>query len=124
MTRKAPDPNLATKAATRANKRRAKQYLKDLEEIRQEARAQGSLSLAGELTYKLYEHAVGKPKERKEVEVLHSISVTVEVIPPVAEDLRIVGGRERAALPPAESDATAPSVQAVRDSLERCYGDE
>ena len=106
---------VSTHRAAMANKRKAGTYLKKLLELAKKAEKDGSTSLAADLYMRLWEHAVGKPKERREVETIGHVQVNIRVIPP--RDTSLMEPEKRNALP----EPTAQVTDDVRTSLARCY---
>ena len=78
-----PKAKLGEKRAKDTTRREATIYLTKLKEIAAEAHKNGQLSLAADIYAKLYEHGVGKPKERKEVDLVQDINVQIRAVAPM-----------------------------------------
>lgn len=59
---------IESKNARTRIKRNALSYITDLEDLRKIAKNNGDLRLATDITIRLLEHAIGKPRERKEID--------------------------------------------------------
>ena len=60
---------LESKTARIRLRKNALSYITDLEDIRKQAKNQGDLRLAAEITEKLLDHAIGKPRMRVEADI-------------------------------------------------------
>jgi len=87
---------LSEKKGRERIKRHTLKYVGDIEYIRDEAYKTGNLPLMFETSRLLLEHAIGKPRERKEIELesLTQIRVIIEELPSGGEILKLAQASE------------------------------